>query len=56
LAAEIRQRFPEAEVKLIPSRGGRFEVVRDGNPVYEKSKTGRHAKPGEVLSLLELKT
>ena len=56
MAAEIRQRFPEAEVKLIPSRGGRFEVVRDGKPVYEKSKTGRHAKSGEVLSLLEEET
>jgi selenoprotein W-related protein len=53
LAAEIRTRFPEAEIKMIPSRGGRFEVMRDGGPVYEKSKTGRHAKPGEVLSLLE---
>jgi hypothetical protein len=38
---------------MIPSRGGRFEVIRDGIPVYEKSKTGRHAKTGEVLSLLE---
>jgi selenoprotein W-related protein len=56
LAAEIRERFPEAELKMIPSRGGRFEVLLDGQPVYEKSKTGRHAKPGEVLSLLETKT
>jgi predicted Rdx family selenoprotein len=37
---------------MIPSRGGRFEVLRDGIPVYEKSKTGRHAKPGEVISLI----
>jgi len=56
LAAEIRQRFPEAEIKLIPSRGGRFEVLRDGEPVYEKSKTNRHARPGEVVSLLEGKS
>jgi predicted Rdx family selenoprotein len=45
-------KFPDAHVELIPSRGGRFEVLRDGIPVYEKSKTGRHAKPGEVLGLL----
>jgi selenoprotein W-related protein len=56
LAAEIRERFPEAELQMIPSRGGRFEVLRDGQPVYQKSKTGRHAKPGEVLSLLETTT
>jgi predicted Rdx family selenoprotein len=37
----------------MPSRGGRFEVVHDGQPIFEKSKTGRHAKPGEVISLLE---
>jgi selT/selW/selH-like putative selenoprotein len=52
LAAEIRERFPDAQVELVPSRGGRFEVSRDGAPVYEKSKTGRHAKPGEVIALL----
>jgi selT/selW/selH-like putative selenoprotein len=52
LAAEIRERFPDAQVELVPSRGGRFEVSRDGAPVYEKSKTGRHAKPGEVVALL----
>jgi predicted Rdx family selenoprotein len=52
LAAEIRSALPVEEVKLIPSRGGRFEVLRDGVPVFEKSKLGRHAKPGEVLKLL----
>jgi selenoprotein W-related protein len=56
LAAEIRQRFPDAELQMIPSKGGRFEIIVDGIPVYEKSKTGRHAKPGEVLSLMEEKS
>jgi predicted Rdx family selenoprotein len=53
LAAEIRQALPREEVKMIPSRGGRFEVLRDGVPVFEKSKLGRHAKPGEVIGLLK---
>jgi selT/selW/selH-like putative selenoprotein len=53
LAAEIRQHFPDAEVTLVPSRGGRFEVLRDGMPIFEKSKTRRHAQPGEVVRLLE---
>jgi hypothetical protein len=39
-------------VKLLPSSGGRFEVVRDGTPVFEKSKLHRHAKAGEVVKLL----
>ena len=41
---------------MIPSRGGRFEVTVDGQPVFEKSKLGRHAKPGEILTLLEQKS
>jgi hypothetical protein len=53
LAAEIRERFPDADVKLISSRGGRFEVVADGVPIFEKSKLERHARPGEVVNLLE---
>jgi hypothetical protein len=35
-----------------PSSGGRFEVLRDGAPVFEKSKTHRHARPGEIVALL----
>jgi hypothetical protein len=40
------------EVELIPSRGGRFEVLRDGIPIFEKSKLKRHAKPGEIVKLI----
>jgi selT/selW/selH-like putative selenoprotein len=52
LAAEIRGKYPDAEVEMIPSRGGRFEVSRDGKPIFEKSKLDRHARPGEILRLL----
>jgi selT/selW/selH-like putative selenoprotein len=53
LAAEIEERFPDAKVELIPSRGGRFEVIADGKPIFEKSKLHRHAQPGEVVAALE---
>jgi hypothetical protein len=36
-----------------PSGGGRFEVTLGGVPVFEKSKLGRHAQPGEVLRLID---
>jgi len=36
-----------------PSGGGRFEVTLDGVPVFQKSKLGRHAQPGEVLRLID---
>ncbi len=55
MAAEIKREFPDASVELVPSNGGRFEVLRDGVPIFEKSKLGRHAKPGEVLKLLQEK-
>jgi selT/selW/selH-like putative selenoprotein len=52
LAAELRKEFPDVEIQMIPSGGGRFEVGIDGDPVFQKSKLGRHAKAGEVASLI----
>jgi hypothetical protein len=28
-------------------------VLKDGQPVFEKSKLKRHAQPGEILRLIE---
>jgi selenoprotein W-related protein len=39
-------------VALIPSDGGRFEVEVNGNLVYSKLKTNRHAEPGEIVKLI----
>jgi selenoprotein W-related protein len=52
LAAELASHFPDAVLTLIPSSGGRFEVLKDGVPIYEKSKLGRHAAKGEIVTLL----
>jgi selT/selW/selH-like putative selenoprotein len=48
----MRERYPDAQIELIASRGGRFEVAVDGAPVFEKSRLGRHAKPGEIAELV----
>jgi selenoprotein W-related protein len=53
LAAELEKAFPEAEIRLIESSGGRFEVVVEGELVFSKQSLGRHAEPGEVLSLIK---
>jgi selT/selW/selH-like putative selenoprotein len=53
LAAELRERFGDVEIQMIPSSGGRFEVTADGLAVFEKSKIGRKPKPGEVAALIE---
>jgi len=42
-----------ARLTLIPSDGGRFEVVVNGQLLYSKLKTGRHANPGEVVELFK---
>ena len=52
MAAEIRERYPDATIELVKSSGGRFEVSRDGVPVFRKSILKRHAEPGEVARLL----
>ncbi len=40
------------EIKLVPSDGGRFEVTVNGQLLYSKLQTHRHAEPGEVLGLV----
>jgi len=45
LFEEFGQQF---EITLIPSTGGVFEVDLDGNRIYSKTETGRHAEYVEV--------
>ena len=44
--------YPEAEVKLIESSGGVFEVTMEGRLIFSKKALKRHAEPGEVLRLV----
>ena len=39
-------------VALIPSDGGRFEVSMNGDLIYSKLQTKRHAEAGEVVNLI----
>jgi selenoprotein W-related protein len=39
------------ELTLVTGSSGVFDVEVDGKLLYSKKKTGRHAKPGEVLQL-----
>ena len=52
MAAELAGQFADAEITMIASGKGRFEVLKDGMPVFEKSKMGRHAAKGEIVALL----
>ena len=46
-ATEIRS------FKLIPADGGRFEFVVDGELLYSKKETRRHAEPGEIYGIFQ---
>ena len=39
------------ELTLITGSKGIFDVIVDGEVLYSKKTTGRHAEPGEVLEL-----
>ena len=39
-------------ITLVPSDGGKFEVSVNGQLLYSKLETHRHAEPGEVLGLV----
>lgn len=40
-----------AQLTLVTGGKGVFDVVVDGETLYSKHRTGRHAEPGEVLAL-----
>ena len=37
---------------IIPSSGGVYEVTVDGELIYSKKATGRHAEHDEILKVL----
>jgi len=55
LASELLKKYePEIEsITLIPSDGGKFEVVVNNQLIYSKLQTRRHAEPGEVAGLID---
>lgn len=44
---------PQIEsITVVPSDGGRFEVTVNGQLIYSKLQTHRHAEPGEIAGLV----
>ncbi len=39
------------ELRIITGDNGVFDVKVDGELIYSKNRTGRHAEPGEILAL-----
>lgn len=48
--------MPDADIRLVPSSGGVFEVTVDGNLVFSKKALRRHAEPGEIMEMVRRPT
>ena len=55
LAEELLKNYEHVieTITLVPSEGGRFEVMVNEKLLYSKLETHRHAAPGEVLGLVK---
>jgi selenoprotein W-related protein len=47
--------YPEIieDITLLESSGGAYEIRVDGDLIYSKLETGRHADPPEIMDLFE---
>lgn len=54
LAEELLRNYEHMleEMTLVPSDGGRFEVTVNGQLLFSKLATHRHAEAGELLGLV----
>jgi selenoprotein W-related protein len=54
LSTELLEHFEHLieSLTLIPSEGGRFEVSVNGQLIYSKLGTKRHAEAGEIVNLI----
>ena len=55
---EIEKAYKQAEVFLIPKRGGFFDIIVDDKPIFSKTekvgtKAERFPEPGEIISLMK---
>ena len=54
MAADLLDKYEEdiESVTLIPSEGGVYEIIVNGDLIYSKKSSGRHAEEGEVARLV----
>ena len=55
MEAAFKMQHPDlvSDIELIESDGGAFEISVDGELIYSKLETGRHADPPEILGLFK---
>ena len=52
LEAELRNNFPEADILLISSGGGVFEICLNDNLIFSKKSLNRFPDGGEIKKLI----
>lgn len=55
MEAALKKEYSDqiSDIELIESDGGAFEIKVDGELIYSKLETGRHADPPEILGLFK---
>jgi selenoprotein W-related protein len=54
LIAELEESV--SEIRIVPSGGGVFEVVVDGELVSSKRATGKHAELDDIVALVRARS
>lgn len=54
MKAALEDAFPGIVIELIKSKGGAFEVRRDGALIYSKKATGRFPANQEIVKSLRV--
>ena len=51
----LRKKYKDiiSDIELVPADGGKFEIRVDGDLIYSKLETGRHADPPGIIGLFE---
>ena len=52
LEVELKNNFPQADISLISSGGGVFEISLNGNLIFSKKALSRFPEYGEIKKLV----
>ena len=54
MESELEQIYPDAEIKLVSSGGGEFQVMVNGNLIFSKKSLDRFPEKGEIVNLINM--
>ncbi|GIR57007.1 MAG: hypothetical protein CM15mP64_4190 [Candidatus Neomarinimicrobiota bacterium] len=52
MEVELKNNFPQADISLISSGGGVFEISLNGNLIFSKKALNRFPEDGEIKKLI----